>query len=155
MDDLHSIAEAVLRHEECLADLYVQLGDCFPAQGGIFCRLAIEEQLHVQYLQQLLQAVDAGQLLLRPTPLRQQNITDSMATMAQLAASASQGQATLLDVLSAARAVEMSMIEKRYFQLFDLRQGPYQALAQRLCEETLRHGEALQAQLQRLQAAGA
>jgi rubrerythrin len=146
--DENSIISAMTKHELALAELYKAFGEQVVSMKDFWSRLAHEETQHAATLQRL-----AGNMVHKPLYLNERKfntaaVRTSLRFLEGKTNEIRRDGTTALKALGLALDQEQSMLENRYFEVFETDSPEIGKVFSMLRRETTRHAEEIRATLQ-------
>ena len=113
------IVELLTEHERAIGRLYRAYAAKFPDQKDFWSSLADEEEQHAEWLQRLLVRAEEGLGCVRPDRFDAVAVTDSLTRLKDMIERAHEQGLSLADAVANALALERSLLEARYFEVFE------------------------------------
>jgi len=117
--DDHDIVELLAEHERAISRLYRAYAARVPHHKDFWSKLADEEEQHAKWLQRLLVRVEEGLGCVRPDRFDVAVVKDSLARVERMIEEAHKPESSSTDALNTALALEKSLLEAEYFEVFE------------------------------------
>lgn len=132
---LASLAE----NEEAIEVLYRGYASRFPEYDSFWHGLADEEKEHAGWIRALCASMHDGELLIRPGRFNGRAILTYLEYLRREVAKVRQGEITLLNALVVTLYIEESLLERRYFEVFETDAPQLRRVLQNLAASTRTH----------------
>ena len=142
--DINDLVAQIRRHELTLAKMYAQFAKSYPNHRQLLSQLAREEVQHAEWMKSLAQHHAKGRLGLSDFKLNPQVLKTSISHLEKQIEESKQGRLSLRKAVSIALDVEKSMIENKFFKIFDLVDGKRDRIRAGLEKETSKHRQKLE-----------
>ena len=134
-DILHRLAE----NEEAIGVLYHEYAERFPEYDSFWYGLAGEEKEHANWIRRLCStAVERG-LFINQARFNKEALQTYINYLQHELAKAKQGETTLLNGLSVTLYIEESLIERKYFDVFETDSAELKHVLRKLAASTRTH----------------
>ena len=143
-DDIKELIQDIIRHELNLEKMYLQFAKSHPNHRQFWSQLASEEAMHAKWIKSLVYHTKNSQIDLSDFKLKHQAIKTSNSYIEKQTEASKNGELSLLNAASIALDVEKSMIEKKFFEIFDLIGAQYKRVRAGLEKETSNHRQKLE-----------
>jgi hypothetical protein len=136
---IQEVIDALLDNELALSKLYAAFSDCFSDDQAFWLEIGKEEQKHIGWITQLKHSmiagtIETGNLTVRPEAVK--SMTSYINTVAE------KSKKKLIERINAftiAKDIEHSMLENRYFEIFNFSNSPHKNLYEAIVSETKKH----------------
>ncbi len=148
--DMTQLIEEIHRHELNLAKMYAAFARSHPDHSKFWSQLAREESMHAKWIKSLGRHYKEGRLNLSAFKLNPQALKTSIAYIEKQTEESKKGNLSLLNAVSIALDIEKSLIDNKFFEIFDLDGSKHDRIRSGLEKETAmhrRHLEKLSAEL--------
>lgn len=142
--DASKLIQDIIRHEINLAKMYEQFAKSHPNHQQFWSQLAREEAMHAKWIKSLAQYYKNGQNSSSGFKLNHQALKTAISHLEKQTEASKNGQLSLLTAVSIALDIEKSMIENKFFEIFDLADGKRERLRAGLEKETSKHRQKLE-----------
>ena len=126
-------------NEELIGRLYITYANRFPEQHQFWQDLADEENKHASWIRQLQSKAEEGRLYIKTDRFNVVTIINQMKHIDDEIKRASKPETSLINALSFALNLEHSLLEQKYFDVFDTDSAELKKLLSGLAEDTKRH----------------
>ena len=137
------IVEKFAANEETIAGLYEDFAQKFPQHKDFWSNLAKEEHQHARWIRRLNTRINQeknfGRVLIDKFPL--QTIERSLEGIKRIAEEAKDADLTFEEALKISMELEESLLEKRYFEIFQGEQAEINQVLGFLEKETIMHSD--------------
>ena len=113
------LIEFLIRNEECISELYLAYADKYKESSAFWSGLAMEEKGHADCIRELAGKVEEGTVHIEPGRFNKEAIENFTKYVRGEIERSRKEQMPLITALSIALSIEQSMIEKRFFEIFD------------------------------------
>jgi rubrerythrin len=113
------IVSSLAEHEQAIGRLYRTYASRFPQHRDFWSRLADEEDQHAMWLRRLLVRVEEGLGCVRADRFDRSAVADSLRRVGQMVEEAAKPEFSSADALRTALAVEETLLEAEYFEVFE------------------------------------
>lgn len=137
-----SLLRLLSYNENKLRTLYLLYADAFPACDSFWRKIASEEKNHAESLQTLSDKFGPGKEFTKISPYGIKILYNIRRLVAAKIRTAN--KTALHHALTTALRLELSMIEKKYFEMFTPAEAEIEAVLKRLNRETTKHAIWLQ-----------
>lgn len=134
-DILNRLAE----NEETIGILYQQYAKRFPDYDGFWSGLACEEKEHVGWIRALCSTASESGLFIDRGRFNEEAVQTYVNYLGRELAKVKQGETTLLNALAATLYIEESLIERKYFDVFETDAPALKHVLLRLAAATRAH----------------
>ena len=136
--------------ELSISVLYEIFTEKFPDLTEFWMALSREEKEHAKWVRGLCKFEEQGEILFHEDKVRIQTLNTYIEHLEKLIEKAKSGTMTLKAALSAAKDLEMSLIEKNMFSHFDSQSERMEEVLKLLGKKTKEHSQKLQNMIQKL-----
>ena len=143
-DEMNEIIQAIQQHELSLARMYEEFARSHPEHRQFWSQLAREESLHAKWIESLGRHFQKGQLGGSGLKLNRQALKTSISHIEKQTEASRKGDLSLLNAVSIALDIEKSMIENKFFEIFDLDDAKFDRIRSGLKQETAKHRQHLE-----------
>ena len=143
-DEMNEIIEGIRQHELSLAKMYQQFAKSHPDHNQFWSQLAREEAMHAKWIGSLGRYYQKGQLDVSGLKLNHQALKTSISHIVKQTESSRNGDLSLLKAVSIALDIEKSMIDNKFFEIFDLGDAKFDRIRTGLIKETAKHRQHLE-----------
>ena len=144
IDALNELIQDIIRHELNLETMYQQFAKSYPDHRQFWSQLAREEAMHVKWVTSLARHYMDGHIRPSDFKLKHQAVKTSISHLEKQTEASKNGELTLLNAVSIALDIEKSMIDKKFFQIFDLSDTRLERTRSGLEKETTKHRQKLE-----------
>ena len=141
------IVELLLEHERAIAKLYTSCAKMFPKYRAFWEQLAGEEVRHANIIETVLQKVDDKTLFMDESRFKMRPLQISLEYVEEVTGRVDRGEVTLVSALSIANAIEKSIFEGNYFEIFKGDSVKFNQFLKKLQDETAAHEKKLEKML--------
>ena len=141
------IVELLLEHERAIAKLYTSCAQMFPEYRSFWEGLAGEEVRHANIIETVLRKVDDKTLFMDESRFKMRPLQISLAYVEEVTGRVNRGELTLVSALSIATAIEKSIFEGNYFEIFKGDSVKFNQFLKKLQDETAAHEKKLEKML--------
>ena len=134
-----SPVELLATNEETVGRLYATYAERFPESQDFWQRLAAAERAHAKWIRKFNEDDSVGRMLSNPDRFRSAAIRMSIRHTEGEISSARSANLKPVNALSIANAIERSLIEARFFEVFEADSSELKRLLQQLRDETREH----------------
>ena len=145
--DENPIIAAMIRHELALAELYRAFGEQLAPMKDFWSRLAHEETRHAGTLQGLAKKTGTKPLYLNERKFNAAAIDTSLSFLKKKTGKVNDEGTTVLKALGLALDQGQSMLENRYYEVFETDSTEIKKVFSMLRGETARHAEEIRERL--------
>ena len=117
--DEKGIVGLLAEHEHAIGRLYSAYAGRFPQHRDLWSKLAEEEDQHADWLRRLLARVEEGLGCVRPDTFDKSVVEDSIRRVEQMILEAEKPEFSSADALSTAMTLEETLLEAKYFEVFE------------------------------------
>lgn len=149
-NDVNELIQEIIRHEVSLEKMYKQFAKSHPNHRQFWSQIAREEALHVKWIKSLADHYTNGHIGLSDIKLNHQTLKTSISHLERQIEASKNGRLSLLNAVSIALDIEKSMIENKFFEIFDLGEGKRRQIRAGLEKETSKHRQKLEKLLSEL-----
>jgi len=135
------IIEMLANNEEAISRLYSAYSDRFPEYKGFWSGLAADEIDHAGELRRLCEIADRGGLHIREGRFNTTAISTFSSYVKRESAPDRIKASSLINALSVAVHIEESIIENKFFEVFETDSVKFKQVLLNLADETRRHLE--------------
>ncbi len=132
--------ELLAVNEETIARLYSAYADRFPDMRDFWSSLSEEEQSHAMSIRELEEQAGSGKMFAYRHRFKSAAIRTSIEHTEGEIAAANRGHIEPTNALSLANAIEQSLIESKFFEIFEGDSADLKQLLRKLRDDTARHG---------------
>jgi len=143
-DEMNEIIEGIRQHELSLSKMYQQFAKSHPDHNQFWLQLAHEEAMHAQWIESLGGYYQKGQIGVSERILNQQALKTAISHIEKQTVASRNGDLSLLNAVSIALDIEKSMIDKNFFEIFDLADAKFDRIRAGLKKETVKHRQHLE-----------
>ena len=115
----NDIVELLARHEEAIAKLYNLYGQQFAGHGDFWRKLAGEEIQHANMLRRLRTRIEAGEGRIIHERFDSEALRESLGRIEAIIEKTAKGKLDHKKAIEIAAAIEGSIAESRYFEVFE------------------------------------
>ena len=141
------IVELLVEHERAIAKLYTSCAQMFPEYSAFWEGLAGEEVRHASIIETVLQKVDDKTLFIDESRFKMRPLQISLEYVEEVTGRVNRGEVTLISALSIASAIEKSIFEENYFDIFKGDSVKFNQFLKMLQDETAAHEKKLEKML--------
>ena len=138
-EEMNEIIEGIRQHELSLSKMYRQFAKSHPNHNQFWSQLAHEEAMHARWIESLGGDYRKGQIGVSELKLNQQVLKTSISHIEKQTEASRNGDLSLLNSVSIALDIEKSMIDKNFFEIFDLADKKFDRIRAGLKKETVKH----------------
>lgn len=138
------IVELLLEHERAIAKLYTSCAQMFPEYRSFWEGLAVEELRHASIIETVLQKVDDKTLFIDESRFKMRPLQISLEYVEEVTGRVDRGELTQVSALSIATAIEKSIFEGNYFEIFKGDSVKLNHFLKKLQDETAVHEKKLE-----------
>ena len=138
-NEMNEIIEEIRQHELSLAKMYQQFAKSHPDHSQFWSQLADEESMHAKWIESLGRYYQKGQLGVSKLKLNRQAVKTSISHIDKQTDASRNGSLSLLKAVSIALDIEKSMIDSKFFEIFDLVDAKFDRIRAGLKRETVKH----------------
>ena len=142
--DANELIQEIERHELALAKMYAEFSRSHPDHGRFWSQLSREEAMHAKWIKSLGRHYNKGQVSLSAFKLNPQALKTSIAYIEKQTAESKKGSLSLLNAVSIALDIEKSLIDNKFFEIFDLDGSKHDRIRSGLEKETFKHRQHLE-----------
>jgi rubrerythrin len=129
----------LLKIFEMLGDLYVVSAEQFPQKEAIWMELAGDEKKHLDWLRQLLDSCEKGQVVFAEDKIKTYTLEAFLSYIAGIVTKAENGELTLAQTMTMACDLENSLVIRKVFEHFDAPTSELKAIITRMNSEADQH----------------
>jgi hypothetical protein len=144
LEDVSELIQEIKRHELTLAKMYYQFAKSHPGHDQFWSKLAREETIHAKMIESLERHYKKGHIGLSDFKLSVQALKTSISHLEKKIEESKNGNLSLRNAVSIALDIEKSMIDNKFFEIFDLVCGKQERIRLGLEKETLKHRQHLE-----------
>lgn len=111
--------ELLAKHEEAIGNLYRVYGEKFEEHREFWQRLSDEEMQHAEWIRRLNNRIQDGSGRLREDKLDAERVSKSLKHIDELLEKAEDKNFSSKEALAQAQAIEQSILESKYFDVFE------------------------------------
>jgi len=145
-----AIITLLAENERAVGRLYQTYADKFPTHREFWLDLANEEQQHAEWLRRLLARVEEGLGCVRPDRFDVDSARDARARVERMIEETDRPDFSLTDALRAAKAIEETLVEAEYFEVFEGAAAEVLQVQYCLADATKNHRTLIEEQLAEL-----
>jgi len=119
MEEQSNVVELLAKNEESIGHLYQVYAERFPEYDEFWSGLAMEEIEHSNWIHDLMKKVREGSVYIVKGRFKEQAIDTFLGYLGREIAKAKAETIPLIESLSTALYIEKSLIERKYFEVFD------------------------------------
>ena len=119
MKELSNAIGLLAKNEESIGRLYQVYAERFPEYNEFWMSLALEETQHSNWIHELVEKVRDGSAYIIKGRFKEQAIKTFLGYLEREIAKAKATTIPLIESLSTALYIEKSLIERKYFEVFD------------------------------------
>lgn len=139
--------DLLLDYEKSLEKLYLTCAKKFPEHEAFWKKLSGEENRHAEIIKTLLEKVDGKSLVLNENRFKVSPLKSSLDYVEQVTGQVEAGKANLLKALAIADSIENSILEARYYEMFEANDPRLVQYLKQLRDETAGHRNRLRNKL--------
>lgn len=113
------VVNLLIHYEKTVARFYSACAKKYPEEVQFWSKLSTEEEKHARILEKVNEKVDNSNIFLNDTRFKIQPIKTSIEYAEEVTLKVERGELTLLSALSIADAIEMTIIESAYYNIFE------------------------------------
>lgn len=147
----NNIIEALAKNEEVLCELYELYGKKLPRYKQFWLQLSLEEMGHAAWIHKLRDKVKDGSAYFTEGRFNIEAIQSYSMGVKKEIAEISFKQPLLISAMSNTYYFEMSLLERKYFEIFEGDSAELKHLLMNLADATKNHKERVSTQLHQLQ----
>jgi rubrerythrin len=144
IDAVKELIQDIIRHELNLEKMYQQFAKSHPNHRQFWSQLAREEAMHAKWITSLARHYKNGHIRSSDFKLNHQVVKTSISHLEKQTEASKNGKLSLLNAASIALDVEKSMIEKKFFEIFDLTDSRHERIRAGLEKATTKHRQKLE-----------
>lgn len=133
------IIELLIRNEESVSELYLAYAYKYKECSEFWSGLALEEKGHADCIRELVNKVKEGGMHIEPGRFNKEAIESFTKYVKGESERARKEQMPLITALSIALSVEQSMIERKFFEIFDTDSAELKLVLHDLTSSTNEH----------------
>ncbi len=137
-EEVYQLVKSLIVHEEKLKELYLAYSKRFPEHKETWEKMAHDEQKHAKWIRALAGKMKNNQIGLSKRQLNTVAVRTSTDFLEKEIARAREGELNMLKAVSIASNFENAMIEKGFFEIFDLDNRKFKKIKAGLERETRR-----------------
>ena len=141
------IVELLVEHERAIAKLYTSCAQMFPEYRSFWEQLAGEEVRHASIIETVLKKVDDKTLFIDESRFKMRPLQISLEYVEEVTGRVDRGELTQVSALSIATAIEKSIFEENYFEIFKGDSVKLNQFLKKLQDETAVHEKRLEKML--------
>lgn len=153
-ESLAVLLEKLQENESALARLYRQFARSFPDDAEFWNAVVREEEQHCEWVAQMRAIVTSGKVRVGSGNLRVEAINSAIDYLAAVAENCAQGKFDREHAFAIAFDIENSLLEKRFFTVFESDSVEFKHLVDTIVRETVRHRNAIGGVLRSIRSAG-
>jgi rubrerythrin len=142
--DVIELVQEIIRHELNLEKMYQQFAKSHPNHRQFWSDLAREEAMHAKWITSLARHYKNGRIGSSDFKLNHQVVKTSISHLEKQTEASKNGKLSLLNAASIALDVEKSMIENKFFEIFDLADDTHAQIRAGLEKATSKHRQKLE-----------
>lgn len=142
--EIKELVQHISAHELSLAKMYNQFARAYPNHKEFWSKLAHEEMIHSKWIKSLENHFDAGQIGLSGFKLNHRALKTSISHLEKQILATKNGNLSLLNAVAVAVDIEKSMIDNKFFAIFDLKDKKFNRIRTGLEKETKMHRQKLE-----------
>ncbi len=135
--------ELLAVNEETIGRLYSTYADRFPESREFWDSLAAGENSHARWIREFKEESAGGDILLRPDRFKSPAIRMSINHTEGEIKAAAVGNLKPVNALSIANAIEQSLLESKFFEVFETDSAELKRLLLKLRDETREHSRSV------------
>ncbi len=144
------VVDLLLDYEKSLEKLYLTCAKQFPEHEAFWKKLSGEESRHAEIVKLLLENVDGKKLFLNESRFKISPLKSSLDYVEQVTGQVEAGKANLLKALSIADSIENSILEARYYEMFEANSSLLEQYLKQLRDETASHRNSIKKLLEQV-----
>ena len=144
IDEMNEIIEGIRQHKLSLSKMYQQFAKSHPDHNQFWSHMAHEEAMHARWIESLGQYYQMGQIGVSELKLNHQVLKTAISHIEKQTDASRNGNLPLLNAVSIALDIEKSMIDNKFFEVFDLADVKYDRIRTGLKKETAKHRQHLE-----------
>jgi rubrerythrin len=142
-EQVHELINLLINHEEKLRELYLAYGERFSDHREAWEEIAQDEQNHAKWIRALANKFEDKEFGLSERKLNPIGVKTSIEYLETEIARARDGNVSMLNAVSIGLQLENAIIEKGFFEIFDLDSGKFKKIRDALERETQEHKDRL------------
>ena len=142
--DVSELIQEIIKHELNLEKMYEQFAKSHPNHQQFWSELAREEAMHAKWIKSLARAYKNGHIVSSDFKLNHLAVKTSISHLEKQTEASKNGNLSLLKAVSMAMDIEKSMIENKFFEIFDLAHSNHDRIRAKLEKETYKHRQKLE-----------
>lgn len=142
---MHLRVEPLTEHEEAIGTLYRLFSEKYPECRGVWSELADDEANHASWIRGLAARVRDGKVRLNLERFQNEAIQSSMAFVRRQTEIMNSQFLPLQNAISIALQLEETILEKRFFEVFETSDPEIEEIIQNIVAETRMHYDKLKA----------
>ena len=119
MEEQSNVVGLLAKNEESIGHLYEVYAERLPEYAEFWTELVTEETEHSNWIHELMRKVGDGSVFIAKGRFRGQAIQTFLGYLEREIAKAKTAKISLIESLSTALYIEKSLIERKYFEVFD------------------------------------
>ncbi|MBN2120822.1 MAG: hypothetical protein JW734_07195 [Candidatus Omnitrophica bacterium] len=143
------IIELLASHEEIIAKLYKTYAEKFPANKQFWTVLHLEELDHASWIRRLFPRIEEGVLSFNENRFKAKIIKESFEHVEELIRLVQTKELTLMQALATGIDIEQSLIESKFFEVYESDSHELKQLLLSLQEAFLEHSARLKEALKK------
>lgn len=137
----HDVLRRLAENEEAIGILYREYASRYPEYDSFWLGLSADEKEHAGWIQILIATIDQGELFINQSRFNEQAILSYLGYLQREQAKLRQGDTTLLNALAVTLYIEESLIERKYFEVFQSDAPKLKQVLENLAAATRTHIE--------------
>lgn len=146
----NEILQALINNEEALSDLYTKYGEKFPDYKEFWVDLAKDEKSHANWLRKFAEKIKDGSVYFNEDRFKIEALRTYFNEVEKYISEATFMELLPINTLSTAYYLEMSLIERKYFEVFEGDSVELKHVLKALTKATKKHEEKISEQLNKL-----
>jgi len=144
-DNQDAVIEMLAQNEEAIGRLYIAYSERFPSFKDLWLVLASEEKEHAAWIRKLGEQTRDGRVLFTPDRFRRAAIRSFQNYIEKEIVTAKGAGLQIINALSIAFYIEESLIERKYFEVFETDSVELKRLLRDLDAATRKHAQTIRA----------
>ena len=145
------VIELLIQHEEAIRELYLAYANKFMDLEEFWFGIAQDEKKHAEWIRGVLGKMQEGPVRFNADLFKNDAVQDSLDFVKKLTMEADGDDLTLVDALKHAFDLEKTMIEEKFFEIFEGIPADLATVLKSLIEGTKYHVEIIEKELTREQ----
>ena len=137
------VIELLAQHEEAAAALYMTFADEFPDKKEFWTVLHLEELNHAAWIRRLRPKIEEGLVTFSEERFNIKTIQTSLDYLTELLSKAKNQRSPLTEALSVALDIEESLIERKFYEVYEADSEELKQLLRSLRDAFIEHRDRL------------